>query len=159
MVSIAILGCGNVGFYIASHLIHNNHHAFNNPYDNNKILCVGHQRFLDELNLSKKLTVTKLYNNFTETDTVKENNVQDEKDEKEECEEEFVISKDEINYETDLKELIKFNPDYVIVTLKSNQIFDVFKDLKDLDGKTTVNKIIFSLFFFFFFFFTIILTY
>lgn len=155
MVAIAVLGCGNVGFYIASHLIHNNHHAFHNPYNNNKILCVGRQRLLDELNLSKKLTLTKL-NNFIDIDTVKENNyllkdndeiyAGDEKDEyeKDECEDKIVILRDEIIYETDLKELIKFNPDYVIVTLKSSQIFDVFNELKDLDGKTTVNEIIFS---------------
>ncbi|PKY43602.1 hypothetical protein RhiirA4_398931 [Rhizophagus irregularis] len=147
MVAIAILGCGNVGFYIASHLIHNNHHAFNNPYNNNKILCVGRQRLLDELNLSKKLTLTKL-NNFTDIDTVKENNYllkeNDEieaEDEKDEYEEKIVILRDEIFYETDLKELIKFNPDYVIVTLKSNQISDVFNELKDLDGKTTIVSI------------------
>lgn len=142
MVAIAILGCGNVGFYIASHLIHNNHHAFNNPYNNNKILCVGRQRLLDELNLSKKLTLTKL-NNFTDIDTVKENDEIEAEDEKDEYEEKIVILRDEIFYETDLKELIKFNPDYVIVTLKSNQISDVFNELKDLDGKTTVNEIYF----------------
>src|ERR1044072_7976751 len=109
MSSIAILGCGNIGFYIAAHLIHNNHHAFNNPYDNNKIICIGRQRFLDELNLSKKLTITKL-NNFEEIDI--ETDVHSERDE-------IFISKEEIIYETDLKKLIKFNPNYVIVTLKS----------------------------------------
>ncbi|GBB96940.1 hypothetical protein RclHR1_02880006 [Rhizophagus clarus] len=141
MVSIAILGCGNLGFYIASHLIHNNHNAFCNPYDNNKILCIGRQRLLDELNLSKILTVTKL-NNFI--DNVKESDdllKEKKENDDDECEENIVISNDEIVYETDLKELIKFNPDYVIVTLKSHQISDVFKELKHLDGKTTIISI------------------
>jgi ketopantoate reductase len=145
MVSIAILGCGNIGFYIASHLIHNNHHAFDNPYNNNKILCIGRQRLLDELNFSEKLTLTKL-NNIIEFDPIKDKNgyflkgmdeikvARDDDDYKDE----IVILKEEIIYETDLKKLIEFNPDYVIVTLKSTQIFDVFKELKDLDGKTTV---------------------
>ncbi|CAH1759179.1 10666_t:CDS:2 [Entrophospora sp. SA101] len=120
MSSIAILGCGNVGFFLAAHLIHNNHHAIGNPLNNNKILLVGGQRLFDDLNNSKKLLLT-LNNQFGENE-----------------DDEIIVPRNQIDYTTNLKDLINFQPDYILVTLKSNKLKEVFRELKELNGSKTV---------------------
>ncbi|CAG8711142.1 13046_t:CDS:2 [Cetraspora pellucida] len=97
MVKVAILGCGNIGFFLAAKILHHYHPVSNKKTNVNEkveLLLVGRQRLLDDLNVSERILLTTLDGS------------------------KIVIPKDHVNYVTDAKKLIEFQPDYVLVTLK-----------------------------------------
>ncbi|CAG8746458.1 10899_t:CDS:2, partial [Racocetra fulgida] len=114
MVSIAILGCDNNAFYLVSHLLYHNYNPQQHPDNNNKILLVGHQDPFHNLDSSEKI-VFKTFDGL-----------------------EMVIPRGQVNYTTDTKKVVDFNPDFVLVTLKGTRTIEVLKDIVNLDGKTVI---------------------
>ncbi|CAG8456625.1 1615_t:CDS:2 [Acaulospora colombiana] len=51
---------------------------------------------------------------------------------------EIAVPRDQIDYTTDLKALVDFNPDYMLITMKGNQVVEVLQEIVELDGKTVV---------------------
>ncbi|RIB02965.1 hypothetical protein C2G38_2035346 [Gigaspora rosea] len=114
MVSIAILGCDNNAFYLASHLLYHNYNPQLHPDNNNRILLVGHQDPFHDLDNSPKIV-------FKTCDGL-----------------EIVIPRNQIEYTADAKNVVDFNPDFVLLTLKGTRTIEVLKDIVNLDGKTVI---------------------
>ncbi|CAG8725396.1 32385_t:CDS:2, partial [Racocetra persica] len=120
MVKLAILGCGNIGFFLAAKILHHYYLLSNKKTSVNEkveLLLVGRQRLLDDLNASGRILLTTIDGTKT------------------------VIPRDHVNYVTDAKKLIEFQPDYVLVTLKVTQTIEAMKEIAELDGKIKIVSI------------------
>ncbi|CAG8490046.1 10685_t:CDS:2 [Diversispora eburnea] len=51
---------------------------------------------------------------------------------------EISVPRDEIDFNDNLKTLIEFNPDYVLITFKENLIIEALQKVAELDGKTVI---------------------
>ncbi|CAG8696758.1 13833_t:CDS:2 [Dentiscutata erythropus] len=106
MVKLAILGCGNIGFFLAANILHHYYPLSNKKEnvvnknvanENVELLLVGRQRLLDKLNEAREILLT-TYNGTK-----------------------IIVPRDHVNYVTDVKKIIEFQPDYLFVTLKATQ--------------------------------------
>ncbi|CAG8478356.1 4693_t:CDS:2 [Acaulospora morrowiae] len=115
MVAIAILGSDPITFFLITHLTHHSRSPQHQPENINKILFVG-QPNDDDYGFGKvKHVKVKTFDDY-----------------------EIAVPREQINYTTDLKELVEFNPDYIFVTLKGNQVIEILQEIAELDGKTVV---------------------
>ncbi|CAG8832663.1 40109_t:CDS:2, partial [Gigaspora margarita] len=85
--------------------------------ENVELLLVGRQRLLDKLNESGEILLM-TYNGTK-----------------------IIIPRDHVNYVTDAKKIIEFQPDYVLVTLKVTQTVEVMRKIAELDGKVIIVSI------------------
>ncbi|CAG8612703.1 ketopantoate reductase PanE/ApbA-domain-containing protein [Gigaspora rosea] len=121
MVKLAILGCGNIGFFLAAKILHHYYPLSNKKEnvvnENVELLLVGRQRLLNKLNESGEILLM-TYNGTK-----------------------IIIPRDHVNYVTDVKKIIEFQPDYVLVTLKVTQTVEVMREIAELDGKVIIVSI------------------
>lgn len=115
MVSIAVVGSDPIAHFLVTHLIYHNYHPQCHPDNVNKILFItGFPNSDIDLNNAKHIKI-KTFDDY-----------------------EISVSRDEINYTNNLKKLVEFKPDYLIITLRENQISEVLQEIVELDGKTVV---------------------
>ncbi|CAG8650921.1 11296_t:CDS:2, partial [Dentiscutata heterogama] len=115
--------CGNIGFFLAAKILHHYYPLLNKKEnvvnknvanENVELLLVGRQRLLDKLNEAREILLT-TYNGAK-----------------------IIVPRDHVNYVTDVKKIIEFQPDYLFVTLKATQTVEAMKEIAELDGKVII---------------------